>query len=91
MDASTILEVTQKLIGATEPYGDSAIDCKRIQNLDTLIHVIDALLDDVLEAANYRDRHERSMRDIGRKAHKALQEWRNWIDSYMREGDEGEL
>lgn len=88
MDASTILEVTQKLIGATEPYGDSAVDCKRIQNLDTLIHVIDALLDDVREAANYRDCYQGSMRDMGMKAYKALQEWRNWIDSYMREGDE---
>lgn len=88
IDASTILEVMRNLIGATEPYGDSAIDCKRMQNLDILIHVIDVLLDDVREAANCRDCPAGSMRDIGRKAHKALQEWRNWIDGYMREEDE---
>ena len=88
MDAITILEVTQKLIGATEPYGDSAIDRKRTENLDTLIHVIDVLLDDVREVANCKDCYEGSMRDMGMKAYKALQEWRNWLDSYMREGDE---
>lgn len=88
MDASTILEITRKLIGVTYPYGLSGIDRKRTENLDTLIHVIDALLDDVREVANCKDSYQGSMRDMGRKAHKALREWRDWIDSYMREGGE---
>ena len=88
MDASTILDITRKLIGVTYPYGLSGIDRKRTENLDTLIHVIDALLDDVREAANCKDRHEGSMRDMGRKAYNALREWRDWIDGYLKEGDE---
>lgn len=88
MDAITILEVTRTLIGRTEPYGDSAIDRERTENLDTLIHVIDVLLDDVREAANCKDRYEGSMRDMGRKAHKAMCEWRSWIVGYLEEGEQ---
>lgn len=87
MDASTILNVTRTLIGETEPYGDSAIDRERTENLDKLIYVIDELLYDVEKAASCKDRYEGSMRDMGRKAHKALQEWRDWIDDYLKDGD----
>ena len=39
INADTILAVVRKLIGNTEPYGDSAIDCNRTENLDNLIHI----------------------------------------------------
>lgn len=51
IDAGTILEVTRNLIGATEPYGDSAIDRERTQNLDKLIYIVDELLYDVEKVA----------------------------------------
>lgn len=88
MDASTVLKVTRTLIGATEPYGDSGIDSERTKNLDALIYVVDELLYDVEKAAVNKDRYEGSMRDMGRKAHKALQEWRDWIDDYLKEGEQ---
>ena len=88
MDASTILEVTRKLIGSTEPYGDSAIDWKRTENLDKLIYVIEQLLYDVEKAAFCKDRHEGSMRMMGKKAHEALDGWWSWIDEYLKGGDE---
>lgn len=84
MDASTILEVTRTLIGATEPYGDSGIDRERTQNLDKLIYVVDELLYDVEKAAVNKDRHEGSMRMMGEKANKALNDWWSWIDAYLR-------
>ena len=84
MDASTILEVTRKLIGSTEPYGDSAIDRERTENLDKLIYVVDELLYDVEKAAVCKDRYEGSMRMMGEKAHKALNDWWSWIDAYLR-------
>lgn len=84
MDASTILEVTRTLIGATEPYGDSAIDRERTENLDKLIYVVDELLYDVEKAAVNKDRYEGSMRMMGEKAHKALNDWWSWIDAYLR-------
>lgn len=86
MDASAILEVTRTLIGATEPYGDSGIDRERTKNLDKLIYVVDELLYDVEKVAFNKDRHEGSMRMMGEKAHKALNDWRSWIDGYLEEG-----
>ena len=88
MDASAILEVTRTLIGATEPYGDSGIDRERTQNLDKLICVVDGLLYDVEKAAVCKDRYEGSMRMMGEKAHKALNDWWSWIDEYLEGGGE---
>ena len=87
MDASTILEVTRTLIGETEPYGDSGIDRERTENLNRLIYVVDELLYDVEKAAVCKDRHEGSMRMMGEKAHKALNDWWSWIDGYLEEGE----
>lgn len=87
MDASAILEVTRTLIGATEPYGDSGIDRERTKNLDKLIYVVDELLYDVEKSAVCKDRYEGSMRTMGEKAHKALNDWWSWIDGYLEEGE----
>ena len=87
MDASTILKVTRTLIGETEPYGDSGIDRERTKNLEALIYVVDELLYDVEKAAVNKDRHEGSMRMMGEKAHKALNEWWSWIEEYLREDE----
>jgi hypothetical protein len=84
IDAGTILEVTRNLIGNTEPYGDSFIDGERTQNLDKLIYIIDELLYDVEKVANNKDRYEGSMRMMGEKAHKALNDYWSWIDEYLR-------
>lgn len=83
MDAGTILEVTRKLIGATEPYGDSAIDHERTENVDKLIYVIDELLYDLEKVAVNKDRHEGSMREMGQKAHKAMEDFWSWINAYL--------
>ena len=83
IDAGTILEVTRKLIGDTEPYGDSGIDRERTQNLDKLIYIVDELLYDVEKVSVNKDRHEGSMRMMGEKAHKALKDYWSLIDAYM--------
>jgi len=88
MDASAILEVTRTLIGETEPYGDSAIDRERTENLDKLIYVVDELLYDVERTAVCKDRYEGSMRMMGKKAHKALSDWWLWIEDYLKESGE---
>ena len=84
MDANIILEVTRKLIGATEPYGDSGIDRERTQNLDKLIYIVDELLYEVEKVAVNKDRHEGSMRMMGEKAHKALNDYWSWLEGYLR-------
>lgn len=89
IDAGTILKVTRNLIGDTEPYGDSAIDRERTQNLDKLIYIVDELLYDVEKVAVNKDRHEGSMRMMGEKAHEAMSGWWSWIDEYL-EGEQDE-
>ena len=84
IDAGTILEVTRNLIGNIEPYGDSGIDRERTQNLDKLIYIIDELLYDIEKVATNKDRPEASMRMMGKKAHKALNDYYNWIENYLR-------
>lgn len=84
IDADTILEVTRNLIGNTEPYGDSVIDRERTQNLDKLIYIIDGLLYDVEKVAINKDCYEGSMRMMGEKAHKALNDYWGWIEAYLR-------
>ena len=84
IDTDVILAVIRKLISDTEPYGDSGIDRERAQNLDKLIYIIDELLYDVEKVAVNKDRHEGSMRTMGEKAHKALNDDWNWIDEYLR-------
>ena len=84
IDAGTILEVTRNLIGETEPYGDSGIDRERTQNLEKLIYIIDGLLYDVEKVAFNKDRQEGSMRMMGEKAHKALNDYWSWIEGYLR-------
>lgn len=83
MDAGTILEVIRKLIGETEPYGDSGIDRERTKNVDKLIYVIDELLYDLQKVAVNKDRHEGSMQTMGRKAHEAMTSFYEWIGEYL--------
>lgn len=83
MDANTILEVTRNLIGETEPYGDSAIDRERTENLNKLIYVVEELESDIEKVAVNKDRHEGSMRMMGEKAHRTLEDLRSWIETYL--------
>lgn len=76
MDDTTILEVTRTLIGEIEPCGDSSVDKNRIQNLDTMLDVIDGLLADVEKVAITKDRPEYSMQEMGETAYIALDLWR---------------
>ena len=88
IDAETILEVTRNLIGRTEPHGDSAIDSKRTENLDKLIYVVEELVSDIEKAAVNKDRHECSMRMMGEKAHKAMEDLWSWINAYLADEDD---
>ena len=83
IDAGEILKVTRKLIGETEPCGDSAIDRKRASNFDKLIYVMDELLRDVEKVAVCKERHEGSMRVMGEKADRALVDWHAYIEEYF--------
>ena len=83
IEAGVILSVTRELIGETEPYGDSAIDSKRMKNLDKLIYVVDELLRDVIKTAAIEGRIEGSMKDISDKAYREVIDWHDFIEDYF--------
>lgn len=89
IDAGTILEVTRTLIGETEPYGDSEIDRRRTENVDKLIYVIDELLYDLEKVAVNKDRYEGSMREMGKKANRAMEDFWSWLNAFL-EGEDHE-
>lgn len=56
MNAEQIFEVITKLVGKTEPCGESGVDSKRFENMQVFIDVFDkmhSVIDDV--AYSYRD------------------------------------
>lgn len=79
MTADEIIKVLEKLIGATEAVGDSAIDHNVEANLKTLIDVTNWCLEGVNQSSLTRHRYEWSMRDVGERAYSAMAEWRDWL------------
>lgn len=58
-------QIVRKLVGPIEPEGDSSIDEKRFENLQSLIAVTDSLLRDIRDAAVNRESNEYSVKKIG--------------------------
>ncbi len=66
--AMTIYEVVKKLVGSITPVGASHIDALKLDSLEQTTDLIDRLLSDVIAASEYKDRHEESMKQIGKQA-----------------------
>lgn len=70
MDSYTFYKIVMKLVGDVEPTGSHSLDEERLDNLCTLIDLIDFLLMKVDEISVYRNRNEISIRNIGDKAYR---------------------
>lgn len=69
-----IYEVTQRLCGMITPYGDSSVDEVRLQNLKDTIEVVDNLIKDIKEVAEFANRPEHSIAVMGKEAANFLAE-----------------
>lgn len=81
MKAETVIEVVKTLVGDVEAWGETYHDDKAYENLDVMIDVCNALLDDIYEASKTKGRVEYSMNKIGNHAYgflEDLKEWCNW-------------
>lgn len=65
-------DVIKKLIGKVTPYGASAIDAERFENLKEMCHVADQLVDEILSVSRERNAHQSSVSIMGQYAHKFL-------------------
>lgn len=72
MDNRTIVEVLSRLIGYTEPTGDSEIDNTRAENNSALIYVTYQCIKTLIENAKNKDSNFASVERIGRHSYDAL-------------------
>lgn len=79
MDRNTIVEVIHKMVGNTEPVGDSIRDAEALKNTTVLIDVVDLLLGDICMLRNYASSDEGSVQKVGQVAY-------NFIAEYNRNG-----
>lgn len=70
----TNYDVVTKLIGPIAPQGATHIDDKRLKNLKEMTELVQALITDIKYVAQYKDRHEASMKEAGKFADDFLKE-----------------
>ncbi len=68
----TVHELIKMLVGNIEPYGDSSVDCLRLDNLKEHCDTSLRLIEDLIDTAKYRDRPEQSIKIMGEHAYNVL-------------------
>ena len=80
MKSLNITQIIRKIIGETEPYGETRIDEIRAENQDELIEVCESFIDELIRNSKYDERVEYSMNLIGKKAKNYLIELRDYLN-----------
>lgn len=68
MEKYDIYDIVKKIVGPVEAVGDSRIDERNYQNLETLIELLSNILDDIENCSRDASRHEYSMKKNGQRA-----------------------
>ena len=82
-----ICNLNEVLIGGTEPIGETNYDLEVENNLMRLIDLGDWVLDGLYFAAQYHNRTEYSMKQVGERAKAAMMDWRDWLSLRLDELD----
>ena len=90
MKSEVIIEVIDKLVGSIEPYGSTQIDEERLENLETLLEVMDEYIGEIIDVTKYRNRYEYSILAIANKAYDWLVDLRDYTDDIVRENERKE-
>ncbi len=64
----TNLDILHKLIGSITPYGSTEIDNVRFENLKEMCVIVTDIILEIEEVANYKERQEHSMKQMGEYA-----------------------
>jgi hypothetical protein len=75
----TNYEIVLKLLGRTDPVGETHTDNKRFDNLQETIALLHLLLGDIKLVASYKDRHEYSMRKAGEEADEFIKDIADYL------------
>ena len=87
LTSDEIFKVVNSLIGETDACGDSAVDRKNLNNLNTLIEVTDMCLDKIAHSALTSNSEYGSSREIGKTALKYLADSAEWFNGKKRQYD----
>lgn len=71
-----VFDITKKLLGSIEPYGDSSIDKDRLENLIQTIELTEKLIDEIILVARYKGDHLFSRNKMGTTADTFISELR---------------
>jgi len=72
-------ELIDKLIGPTEPQGESHLDTKRLENLKAIIELADHLMVKVAEVALMKNQPQYSIKEAGELAEKTIHQWEKYL------------
>lgn len=90
MKSEVIIEVIDRLVGSVEPYGSTEIDKERLENLETLLEIMDEYIKEIEEVTRFRNRYEYSILAIANKAYDWLVGLRDYTDEIVRENERKE-
>lgn len=88
LSSSEICNLNEILIGGTEPIGETNYDLEVENNLRRLIDLGNWVLDGLYFAAQYHNRTEYSMNQVGERAKAAMMDWRDWLTRRLDELDD---
>ena len=88
MDSYTFYKIVMKLVGDVEPTGSHSLDKERLDNLCTLIDLIDFLLMKLDEISVYRNRNEVSINAIGDKAYRYTKDLYEGYKEYFEDEED---
>ena len=80
-----IIKLTSALVGSVHPVADSSIDRDIMDNVKTMIDVVNWALGEMSESAGNRHSYYGSQRDVGERAYSALLEWKVWLQELEEE------
>ena len=78
--AEDITRLLDILVGASTAVGDSAVDNKIMDNLNTVIDICEWCLDRLDDAAKTKDRPEATMNKIGSHAYSYIGGIKDWAN-----------
>ena len=85
MKAETVIEVVKTLVGEVDAVGSTHIDNGRLENLNVMIDVCNALLNDIYEASKTKDYPQYSMKQIGCHAYEFIKDLAEWCNEITGE------
>ena len=76
-----VFDITKRLLGSIEPYGDTNIDKDRLENLIQTIELTEKLIDEIILVARYKDDPLFSRNKMGTTADTFISDLRERFDS----------